>query len=76
MYIPGLFPSKSQLNIKSVWCHLAERGMAKKAVVDTVSRKLVHIIYGALKSDSDFDADLYQKKRAVKDGICPYDFFF
>jgi hypothetical protein len=67
--MPGLVARKHNPTLKQFGDRLAERGMAKKAVVCAVSRKLVHIIYGVLKSNSAFNADLYQKQLALKDGI-------
>lgn len=48
---------------------MLDRGMDKKAIVGAVIRKLVHIIYGVLKSGVPFDPNYLVKPIAIGDGI-------
>lgn len=45
-------------NIKAFYERLISKGKAKKVAICAVMRKLVHIIYGVLKSRKPFDAKL------------------
>jgi len=44
-------------------------GLAPKAVVGAVMRKLVHLIYGVIKSGTPFDASFNHSGLAIQDGI-------
>lgn len=44
-------------------------GLAPKAVIGAVMRKLVHLIYGVVKSGKSFDAEIPLKGLAIQDGI-------
>jgi hypothetical protein len=44
-------------------------GLAPKAVIGAAMRKLVHLIYGVIKSGKPFDAEIPLKGIAFQDGI-------
>jgi hypothetical protein len=48
---------------------LATNGMAKKAVIGAVMHKLVHLIYGVIRTGKPFDANYLSKGLAIQDGI-------
>jgi hypothetical protein len=48
---------------------LSATGLAPKAVVGAVMRKLAHLVYGAIKSGKPFDARLAMARVVIQDGI-------
>jgi transposase len=54
-------------------CTFAERllhnGMAPMAVITAIARKLVHQMYGVIRSGQPFDPAYLQKRLAIQDGI-------
>jgi len=48
---------------------LEARGLAPKAIVGASMRRLVHMIYGVLKSGTHFNADIPMRELAIQDGI-------
>ena len=69
LYMPGLVARRHNPVLKVFADALLDRGMNKKAIIGAVTRKLVHIIYGVLKSGVPFDANIVNKRVAIKDGI-------
>ena len=48
---------------------LSASGLAPKAVIGAVMRKLAHLIYGVIKSERPFDANFNHSALAIQDGI-------
>lgn len=69
LYMPGLVARHHNPALKVFGDRLRDRGLNKKAVVCAVMRKLVHIIYGVIKSGKPFDATLAMPSLDFKDGI-------
>ncbi len=57
-YMPALVAIQRDPNIKAFYEKLVNKGKAKKVAICAVMRKLVHIIYGVLKSQKYFDPAL------------------
>ena len=57
-FMPALVAIRHEPNIKAFYEKLISKGKAKKVAICAVMRKLVHIIYGVLKSRKPFDAKL------------------
>lgn len=55
--------------LKAFGDRLSETGLAPKAVVGAVMRKLAHLIYGVVTSGKPFDANFAHNKLAFQDGI-------
>lgn len=53
--MPALVAMKHNPIIKSFCARLAERGKPKMVIVGAVMRKLLHMIYGVLKSEKPFN---------------------
>lgn len=61
LYMPGAAIAK----------RLEARGMAPKAIVGASMRRLIHMIYGVLKSNMFFNAEIPMQGLAVQDGTSP-----
>jgi len=48
---------------------LATTGLAPKAVIGAVMRKLAHLIYGVIRSGKPFDLNHGKTGLAIQDGI-------
>ena len=48
---------------------LSTTGLAPKAIVGAVMRKLAHLIYGVIKSGQPFDVNFNHTRLAIQDGI-------
>lgn len=57
-YMPALVAIQCEPNIKAFYEKLVGKGKPKKVAICAVMRKLVHIIYGVLRSQKPFDAKL------------------
>lgn len=57
-YMPALSAIQFNPKIKAFYEKLVAKGKPKKVAVCAVMRKLVHIIYGVLKSNNPYDAKL------------------
>ncbi|MBS0351413.1 MAG: IS110 family transposase [Proteobacteria bacterium] len=58
LYMPALVAIKYNPLVKSFYTRLVKRGKPKKLAVCAAMRKLLHIIYGVLKSGQPFNANL------------------
>lgn len=67
--MPGLVAKRHNPVIAAMAERLEQRGLAPKAIVGASMRKLVHMIYGVLKSDRRFDARIPMQALAIRDGI-------
>lgn len=69
LYMPGLVARRHNPVLKVFGDRLSVTGLAPKAVVGAVMRKLAHLIYGVIKSGRPFDATVAMPKVAFQDGI-------
>ncbi|MDD5395611.1 MAG: transposase [Thiothrix sp.] len=69
LYIPGLVDRRHNPVLKMFGDRLSTTGLAPKAVVGAVMRKLAHLIYGVIKSGQPFDAKFNHSALAFQDGI-------
>jgi hypothetical protein len=66
--MPGLVARRHNPTLKAFAERLAANGMAPKAVVGAVMRKLLHLVYGIVNSGKPFDQNHYMGL-AIQDGI-------
>lgn len=69
LYMPGLVARRHNPALRSFGDRLRSAGLAPKAVIGAVMRKLVHLIYGVLKSGRSFDLQMAMPKLDTQDGI-------
>ena len=69
LYMPGLVARRHNPVLKAFGDKLSTAGLAPKAVVGAVMRKLVHLIYGVIKSGRPFDINLAAPRLDYQDGI-------
>lgn len=69
LYMPGLVAKRHNPVIAAMATRLHQRGLAPKAIVGASMRKLIHLIYGVLKSGQAFNADIPMQGVALQDGI-------
>ena len=69
LYMPGLVARRHNAALKAFGDRLALTGLAPKAVIGAVMRKLVHLIYGVIKSGRPFNMQLAMPKLDLQDGI-------
>lgn len=69
LYMPGLVAKRHNPVVKVLAKRLEQRGLAPKAIVGASMRKLVHLIYGVLKSGRMFNAAIPMRELAIQDGI-------
>lgn len=69
LYMPGMVARRHNPLLHQFALRLAANGMAKKAVIGAVMHKLVHLIYGVIRTGKPFDANYLSKGLAIQDGI-------
>ena len=69
LYMPAMVALKHNPIIKLFGARLKQSGMAPKAVISASMHKLVHLIYGILKSGKPFDAKFNRFALDIQDGI-------
>ena len=69
LYMPGLVARRHNPILKTFADRLATTGLAPKAVIGAVMRKLAHLIYGVITSGKPFDVNHGQTGLAIQDGI-------
>lgn len=69
LYMPGLVARRHNQPLAEFGNRLANAGMAKKAVIGAVMRKLIHLIYGVITSGKPFDPTLARSRLDFQDGI-------
>ena len=69
LYMPSLVARWRNEPIKAFADRLAQRGMAPKAVIGAVMRKLTSVIYGVIKSSTPFNPRLAMPRLDAQDGI-------
>ena len=67
--MPGMVASRYNPVLHQFALRLASNGMAKKPVIGAVMHKLVHLIYGVIRTGKPFDANYSSKGLAIQDGI-------
>lgn len=65
LYMPALAAIQHEPNVRAFYEHLLAAGKEKLQAIVAVMRKLLHAIYGMLRTDSDFDGS---KFRQLKQG--------
>lgn len=68
LYMPGLVARRHNEALRLFGDRLKQSGLAPKAVIGAVMRKLAHIIYGVIKSGRPFDMQLALPKLDFQDG--------
>lgn len=69
LYMPALVALKHNVIVKAFGVRLRAGGLAPKAVVAACMHKLVHLIYGILKSRNAFNANFHPVQLDFEDGI-------
>lgn len=69
LYMPGLVARRYNPVLRTFADRLQANGMAPKAVIGAVMRKLTHMIYGVIKSGQPFNPNLGQPRLDFQDGI-------
>lgn len=69
LYMPGLVAKHHNPVVMAMAKRLESRGMAPKAIVGASMRKLVHLIYGVIKSGTYFNMEIPMCGLAFQDGI-------
>lgn len=69
LYMPGLVALRHNPVLQVFGARMKANGLAPKAVVGAAMRKLVHLIYGVIKSGKPFDANFVMRGLAIQDGI-------
>jgi transposase len=69
LYMAGVVAKKHNPVIAAMAKRLADRGLAPKAIVGASMRKLVHLIYGVVRSGIPFNAEIPMRALAIQDGI-------
>ena len=67
--MPGMVAKHHNPVIIAMAQRLEQRGLTPKAIVGASMRKLVHLIYGVLKSGQPFKAEIPMAGLEVQEGI-------
>jgi transposase len=68
LYMPGLVARRHNEALKLFGDRLRQAGLAPKAVIGAVMRKLAHLIYGVIKSGQPFDLNRAMPRLDIQDG--------
>lgn len=69
LYLPAVVARKHNPLLHAFAERLLHNGMAPMAVITAIARKLVHQMYGVIRSGQPFDPAYLQKRLAIQDGI-------
>lgn len=69
LFLPSLVAKRHNPILKQFGERLQANGLSKMAVAGAIMRKLVHLIYGVVKSGKPFNPDHMAKGLAIQDGI-------
>jgi|APAra7269097289_1048552.scaffolds.fasta_scaffold16399_1 transposase len=69
LFLPSLVAKRYNPILKLFGNRLEANGLPKMAVAGAIMRKLVHLIYGVVKSGKPFDQNYLAKGLAIQDGI-------
>lgn len=61
LYMPALVAIQHEPNVRAFYEQLLARGKTKLQAIVAVMRKLLHSIYGMLKTDTDFDGSKFRR---------------
>lgn len=61
LYMPGIVASNHNPVVRSLKVRLHDRRLANKAIIVAAMRKLLHIVYGVLKTQMPFDAEYHKQ---------------
>ena len=65
LYMPAVCAKQHNPVLRAYAERLAERGVCKMEIVVAVMRKLLHLVYGVLKSGQPFDPYYLEKQAAT-----------
>jgi transposase len=68
LYMPGMVARRHNEALRIFADRLAATGLAPKAVIGAVMRKLAHLIYGVIKSGMPFDLNKALPRLDIQDG--------
>ena len=71
LYMPGLVARRHNEALKVFGDRLSKAGLAPKAVIGAVMRKLAHFICSVIKSGKPFDMKKAMPMLDFQDGNCP-----
>jgi transposase len=69
LYLPSVVARRYNPLLNAFAERLLATGMSKMAVIGAVMRKLVHQIYGVIRSGKPFDPKILETRLAIQDGI-------
>lgn len=69
LYMPGLVARRHNPALRAFGDRLAASGLAPKAVIGAIMRKLAHLIYGVITSGKPFDLQKALPRLDFQDGI-------
>jgi transposase len=69
LFLPSLVAKRHNPLLRQFSARLEAGGLSKMAVVGAVMRKLVHLVYGVVKSGKPFNPEHLGKGLAIQDGI-------
>ncbi|MDX1823521.1 MAG: transposase [Thiohalomonadales bacterium] len=69
LYMPGLVAKHHNPVVVAMAIRLHARGLSPKAIVGASMRKLVHLIYGVIKSGMPFNAEIAMNRLDLQEGI-------
>jgi len=61
LYMPALAAIQHEPNVRAFYEQLLAAGKKKRQAIVAVMRKLLHAVYGMLKTDSDFDGSKFRR---------------
>ncbi len=61
LYMPALVAIQREPHVRAFYDHLVAAGKEKLQAVVAVMRKLLHAVYGMLKTDTDFDGSRFRR---------------
>ena len=67
--MPGMVVKQHNPVIIALAKRLEHKGLAPKAIVGASMRKLVHLIYGVIKSGRPFQAEIPMRGLEIQEGI-------
>jgi len=65
LYMPAVVASGHNPLLKTFYQRLLSRGLKKKQALTAVMRKLLHLIFGVIKTGIEFDPDYENKRRLL-----------
>lgn len=69
LFLPSLVARRHNPLLRQFGARLEASGLSKMAVAGAIMRKLVHLVYGVVRSGKPFDPNFLNKGLAIQDGI-------